>query len=235
MKSAITPGNEIFLEAKNDGDAWFSMYNKRNVKPVQPDPFFILKLDEHQWNLLKARHSHSVEKYRTSNIKTDDHGRGQFTYCGCLLKSCKVNCASSNHYCGFCLHRIHGFCLDLEGTYGVCHKCFVANYPHRDELMLIASQERKDLELGIQTRFEDSVASEVVATTQSNPADDIPEIEKSQQRVNARLQQAKRAAVETPVGIRLLLLIRVIRITGVLRIYRIDRITRIARTKLKIY
>ena len=42
---------------------------------------------------------------------------GVFVFCGCDVRTCLYNAAGSSHVCGYCLHRIHGFCMVREGKW----------------------------------------------------------------------------------------------------------------------
>ena len=98
---------------------------------------FFNDISQAHWQKLAEKYyGNSAAHYRSmdfemSGLDLKGKDTGWFTYCGCYFKECKFNTATSQHACGFCAHRLQGFCLaeGEEGQYGVCRRCFISKCP----------------------------------------------------------------------------------------------------------
>ena len=101
---------------------WTTMKAKRKINIDRPINFVLPGCDESiiRWS---ARYSQDESTFRKPNSVVLVN-QGIFEFCGCDRVNCSLNVASSSHFCGYCLKRMHGLCFVFPCTCGVCRNCF---------------------------------------------------------------------------------------------------------------
>jgi len=108
---------------------WFAQENKRSFPPTTAQSKKMSNQELAQWSEIYEINRDEVRPKTQTVPKSfpKKNFNGQFTYCGCSLKKCKVNVAGSTHFCLYCKCRLSAFCLVSEGCWGLCRKCYFNN------------------------------------------------------------------------------------------------------------
>ena len=107
-------------------DGWKNSYAVREIAPAKKTDWKPLRSFMLNYYAVYTDYSNPEEYlYRSQTDKALENSPniGEFQYCACDFKRCKLNAAAANHFCGFCLKRMHGLCLIEDGTWGVCRQC----------------------------------------------------------------------------------------------------------------
>jgi len=108
---------------------WFSQESKRSFPPTNAQSQKMSNQELAQWSEIYEINRDEVRPKTQTVPKSlpKKNFNGQFIYCGCYLKKCKVNVAGSTHFCLYCKCRLSAFCLVNEGCWGLCRKCYFNN------------------------------------------------------------------------------------------------------------
>jgi hypothetical protein len=127
-------GWEHILKAVVKDGEWVAVKAERPV--VTLPELEDLTIFQSEWDDLHAIYVDSAKTYRTfkemSDLNSENHQgtNGLLEACGCYNSTCFTNVAVSHHWCGFCGHRINGFCMHAFGVrWGVCRGCFIKHSP----------------------------------------------------------------------------------------------------------
>ena len=103
--------------------SWTTQLMKREInKKVIPN--FVIPGGQEAIKLWSIKYGKDESLYR-DRVQRMTVLPGIFQFCGCDEKTCLANAAASNHFCGYCLKRLFGYCLQEPGEWGVCRKCFL--------------------------------------------------------------------------------------------------------------